>query len=1000
MSVFTDRPPSDHVASNELAFAIRDGYPVSVGHTLVIPRRELASWFDASPAEREAIFALVDQVKAALDGSDPKPDGYNIGINCGEAAGQTVMHLHVHVIPRYRGDVPDPTGGVRGVIPGKANYRAPRFEAEGAGAVGAHGNAPGPARPDAAYAPRPADALDVRPHLTTNETSPLLAHLEIDLARATRADLAVAFVMTSGVERLLSGLDALLQRGGRLRLVTGDYLEVTDPDALRRLHDLAIAHPGRVELRVFESRGRSFHPKSYLFLRGETEGVAYVGSSNLSRSALEDGVEWNYRIVTARDREGFAQVRRAFEELFAHRQTQPLDEEWIEAYRARRKVLEERSPSPPVTPSEVEGPPPVTPSECEGPPPVTPSVGATSGSPGVEGLPEHGLALETEPEYRRLRTLREPPEPPPEPNEIQQEALLALERTRAAGNRAGLVVMATGLGKTWLAAFDSEQARRVLFVAHRDEILSQAIHTFRRIRPQASFGKFDGQEKAPGAEVVFASIQTIGKQVHLDQFDPRDFDYLVVDEFHHAEAKTYRRLLDHFEPGFLLGLTATPERTDGGDLLQHCGENLVYRCDLVEGINRGLLSPFQYFGVPDEVDYSNLPWRSREFDEVLTTAVATRARAENVLDQWRKRGGQRTLAFCVSKRHADFMRDFFVEAGVKAAAVHSGESTDPRAASLERLERGELQVLFAVDMFNEGVDLPAIDTVMMLRPTESQILWLQQIGRGLRLQQGKKLKVIDYIGNHRTFLIKARTLLELPPGNDRELKAALEKVIAKEWELPKGCEITYDLKALEIMKALLRLPKKQEALRAYYEDFRERMGERPTAAEAYHDGYGPRLVRPRYGSWFHFVEAMGDLSEVERAVLADHGECLDAFETTPLAKSYKMLVLMAMLKTDTLPGTGIQIEELVREFRVLARSKRLVEEVGPDVGSDQRLRRLIERNPIHFWVLGKGTGGVSYFEYESGVFRFRSGVIAQHREEFQRLVRESVDWRLAEYLDR
>ena len=195
-----------------------------------------------------------------------------------------------------------------------------------------------------------------------------------------------------------------------------------------------------------------------------------------------------------------------------------------------------------------------------------------------------------------------------------------------------------------------------------------------------------GQERDADADVLFASIQTLGRAAHLERF-PRDaFDYIVVDEFHHAAAPTYRRLIDHFRPKFLLGLTATPERTDGGDLLALCEENLVYRCDLVEGVKQDLLCRFRYFGVPDEVDYRNIPWRNSRFDEEeLTRHVATQSRARNAYEQLQKRGGTRTLAFCVSQRHADFMADFFRQQGLRAVAVHSGDTSAPRAQSLEEL---------------------------------------------------------------------------------------------------------------------------------------------------------------------------------------------------------------------------------------------------------------------------------------------------------------------------
>lgn len=206
---------------------------------------------------------------------------------------------------------------------------------------------------------------------------------------------------------------------------------------------------------------------------------------------------------------------------------------------------------------------------------------------------------------------------------------------------------------------------------------------------------------------------------HLRCFGPDHFDYIVIDEFHHASARSCRKLIDYFQPQFLLGLTTTPERTDGGDLLALCGKNLVYRCDLPEGIQNGLLCPFHYFGIPDEVDYRNIPWRGHFDEEVFTQHVATQKRALNALEQYQTHGGQRTLAFCCSKIQADFMTEFFTGHGVRAAAIHSGPQSAPRASTIKRLADGEVEVVFSVDMSNEGVDVPNVDTVMMLRPTES-----------------------------------------------------------------------------------------------------------------------------------------------------------------------------------------------------------------------------------------------------------------------------------------
>ena len=469
---------------------------------------------------------MLIEERAVLEGR-PKPDGYNVGFNAGAAAGQTVFHLHVHVIPRYAGDVPDARGGIRHVIPDKANYMV---------------------RDDPGEYRRTGYVDDVR--LTTGPDAPLLDRLRADIDRSQRVDIAVAFVMSSGVALLFEHLRDVLERDGQLRLLTGDYLGVTDPQALLRLLDL----PRDPELRVYETRlGTGFHLKSYICHFGDGGGAAYVGSSNLSRSALLDNVEWNFRVFPSVDAAGFREAATAFESLYEHPATTAINPRWVSDYRARR----------PQAGVVVAGAPPEAPAEI------------------------------------------------PKPHFVQHLALQALAKTREQGNTAGLVVLATGLGKTWLSAFDSDQPEfnRVLFVAHRDEILTQSLGTFRRIRPDASLGFYTGTQKDENAEVLFASIQTLGRLPHLRNFAPDAFDYIVVDEFHHAAAASYRKLLEHFQPKFLLGLTATPDRTDGGDLLGLCQENLIYRCDLFEGIGKGLLSPFHYYGVPDNVDYENIPWR-------------------------------------------------------------------------------------------------------------------------------------------------------------------------------------------------------------------------------------------------------------------------------------------------------------------------------------------------------------------------------------------------------
>ena len=596
----------------------------------------------------------------------------------------------------------------------------------------------------------------------------------------------------------------------------------------------------------------------------------------------------------------------------------------------------------------------------------------------------------------------EPPPIIPSPHVIQREALKLLAETRGQGRQAGLVVLATGLGKTWLSAFDLVGFRRILFVAHRDEILGQALKTYRAIRPHDTLGRYTGQEKSPSAAVLFASIQTLSRQSHLERFDHDEFDYIVVDEFHHAEARTYRRLIEYFSPKFLLGLTATPERSDGADLLALCGNNLVYRCDVAEGIREELLCPFRYFGVPDKVDYRNIPWRNKRFDEgELTKAVATRARALNALEQYRARGGKRTLAFCVSTAHADFMAEFLREHGVPAAAVHSQPSSAPRAESLEKLKDGSLSVLCAVDIFNEGVDVPELDTVMMLRPTESRIVWLQQFGRGLRRSNPeKKLTVIDYIGNHRAFLLKPQALFGLPPG-DQEILNLIGRLEEGTAELPPGCEVTYDLEAKDILRSLLRgSGSAVETLSRRYQDFRDSLGARPTAVELFREGYNPRAMRASFGSWFGFVKSQSGLTADEINAYEAIRLFLETLETTEMSKSYKMIVLLAMLNHRQLPGV-ITLTGLTDEVTALGRrDPRIATDLGMALHDVHDLRKLLRTNPIEAWIGGRGTGGARYFSYENEQFRSDVTVPVELISPAQELIREIVDWRLAEYFAR
>lgn len=832
------------------------------------PRRHVARWRDLSAPEQAALAARIGPAQALLETADT-----TARVTLVEAEG----HVHLRL---------DPPLAAPGPLPGMPHDR---------------------------------------PLISGGEDA-LHAHLRPLIDRARTVDLSVSFLMASGVRMVLPHLQDLLDRGGNLRLLTGDYLGVTEPAALRLVTDLE----GEVQLHIFQAEQIPFHPKAWMFGFMGDGGALIVGSSNLSRSALTDGIEWNLRHVDPIDPVPLLAARAAFETLLARPEVTELTPAWIDAYEDRR---------------------------------ITPPPEST-------GAPEEG------------------PENVPTPHEVQAEALAALRATRAKGYGAGLVVLATGLGKTFLAAFDSATARRVLFVAHREEILTQAMAAFRAVRPRARLGRYSGNDRDADADIVFASVQTLARTAHLGRFDTRAFDYIVIDEFHHAAAATYRRIIDHFQPSFLLGLTATPDRSDGGDLLGLCEENIVYECDLWSGIDRGLLAPFHYFGIPDPVEYAQIPWRSGRFDEAaLTEAVATKTRAENALDQLAKRGGKKAIGFCVSRRHADFMTDFAQARGLRSVAVHSGDSSAPRTSALKALDDGDLDIVFAVDMFNEGVDVPSIDTVLMLRPTESAVIWLQQLGRGLRRSADKThLAVIDYIGNHRIFLTKLRTLLQAGAG-DGALRVALERFDGKLIQFPAGCEVTYDLQALDILRSLIRQPRDGEELTAFYRDFRERHGTRPTASEVQHAGFNPG--RTGHAGWIGFVADMGDLSEGQQASWRAHRALLDEIETTRMTRSYKMLVLRAMIEAGAFPGR-IALSDLVeRVARLARRNPQIKADLSTDPDDAPRLHAVLIKQPLKILT------ETEWFRLGPGSFETIFTGAADIA--LTALASELVDWRLLRY---
>ncbi|MGM0476401.1 MAG: DUF3427 domain-containing protein [Pseudomonadota bacterium] len=779
------------------------------------------------------------------------------------------------------------------------------------------------------------------------ESDPLLPQLLASIRRAEEIELAVAFIKTTGLKLIYNALSERCEgeRPARIRIITSDYLGVTDPQALRWL--MLLAERG-AEVRIYQTAQHSFHLKAYIFTREHGQrGEAFIGSSNISHEALTAGLEWNYRIEEP-DPPGetrLAEIRAGFEAIFwATPETRWLDYDWIDAYELRRP--DER---PHIAP----------------------------GSNDAEL-------------------------PPPTPTAPQQDALSALAESRGAGYSRGLVVLATGLGKTFLAAFDAAQlgAARVLFIAHREEILLQAEATFQRVFPQARVGGYRGTQQDTEAAMLFASVQTLYRSEHLEHFDPEAFDYIVVDEFHHAAAGSYRRLLNHFRPRFLLGLTATPERADRANILSLCDDNLVYEANLLHGIQNDLLCPFHYYGILDEaVDYQAIPWRDRRFDETaLEHQLVTRARARHNLQEWRDKGGQRTLAFCASRSHADFMADQFQRAGVTALSVH-GTSETTRDEAIEHLTAGTVQVVFSVDLFSEGVDIPAVDTVLLLRPTESPVLFLQQLGRGLRRAEGKDhLVILDFIGNHRAFLNRPQALLQT--GNTgKKLREFVTQARNNTLELPSGCFANFDLRYIEFVETLIGGGPGQE-----FENLKAGLGRRPTAPEAFRAGLNMTKLRKEGGHWWGFLAVREELTEAEQGCVSAHGSFLREVETTRMEKSYKMILLEALLELDgfrhpptlhALTATSAEVlrrrPNLLGDLPEALRDPRALD--GDSLAADWR------KNPIHFWTKeNKGSEVTRWFTIKGERFQptFQLGAKVSV-ETFASMVQELVDYRLARY---
>lgn len=788
----------------------------------------------------------------------------------------------------------------------------------------------------------------------------LYYQLANSIKKADSVDIIVSFLMESGVKMLLGELDDALKRGVKIRILTGNYLGITQPSALYLIkHKLG----EQVDLRFYNEKNRSFHPKSYMFHYKDYSEL-YIGSSNISRSALTSGIEWNYRFSNKTDPFNYEKFYNTFVDLFENHSI-VIDDEELKKYSKNW----------------------------------------------------HRPAVSKDLDRYDLQDDKETSNQIPlfEPRGAQIEALCALENTRAEGARRALVQAATGVGKTYLAAFDSKNYERVLFVAHREEILKQAAESFKNVRDSDDYGFFNGDSKCTEKSVIFASVATLGRVEYLNEnyFAPDYFTYVVIDEFHHAVNEQYQRIVDYFKPKFLLGLTATPERMDGKNIYEICDYNVPYEISLKEAINKGMLVPFHYYGIFDETDYSKLHIVRGRYDEkeLNETYIGNVRRYELIYKYYCKYGSRQALGFCCSREHAREMAKEFSKRGIPSVAVFSdasGEYTEDRNVAIRQLKQGKIRVIFSVDMFNEGVDITSVVMVMFLRPTESPIVFLQQLGRGLRKCRGKEfLTVLDFIGNYEKagrvrFLLSDRSNQHAGVYNPSDTSA-----------FPDDCLVDFDMKLIDLFAEMDRkhLKLKDQIINEYFR-VKELLGRRPDRMDLFtymDDGiYEIAIAHSKdnpFKKYLEFLKELDELNQDEEVFYKGIGrEFISLLENTSMSKVYKMPVLMAFYNHGNIL-MEVSEEQLLsswKEFFLTGTNwkdldKNMTIQKYNSISDKEHLKKILSM-PVHFLL-----------ESGKGFFVKKDGVAIGLREELRPLIdnpvmvcqiKDVIDYRAMDYYQR
>ncbi|MDC7245210.1 MAG: DEAD/DEAH box helicase [Sphaerochaetaceae bacterium] len=536
--------------------------------------------------------------------------------------------------------------------------------------------------------------LAYRPSLILNDPprSKVIHTLIRELNECTSFEFSVAFITTGGVMMLLQSLYDAQKRGVKGKILTSDYLNFTEPEALRILYDKF----DNIEIRMY--RSDPFHAKGYIFHHEEKCSSVIIGSSNITDNALARNREWNVRLVSLDEGELLRKTREEF--TLAWNKAYEVSPALIAQYETLRENIKQKQPSPSVLPEE------------------------------EETFDEKKIVA----------------------NSMQKEALRSLDALRERGENKAILISATGSGKTFLSAFDVRRfaPRKFLFIVHRQQIARESMHKFRQILSNSIKASLLGGSNHYDRDAVytFAMIQTLSKDRTLHSFARDEFDYIVVDEVHKAGAPSYEKVLSYFTPKFLLGMTATPERSDGYDIFRLFDHNIAYEIRLNQALEADLLCPFHYYGISDlaidDKHYEKLSlFALLKEDEKVRQIVEAIDRYS--VPSIRRRG----LIFVSRNKEASILSERLNKMGLSTLALSGEDSDDARNEAFDRLENGELEYLIAVDILNEGIDIPSLNQIIMLRPTQSAIIFIQQMGRGLRKHKGKKfLTVIDFIGNY------------------------------------------------------------------------------------------------------------------------------------------------------------------------------------------------------------------------------------------------------------